>query len=183
MTRFLRSILSTLTVLCTLMLLATTAGTATAAAADGDQVAAARSVDARWAWPLDTAPAVLEPFRAPAHAYGAGHRGIDIAAPAGTPVRAPAGGIVAFRGTVVDRPLLTIDHGDGYVSTFEPLASELAPGAVVSAGDDLGVVATGGHAAAGSVHLGVRVNGVYIDPMLLFGAASRAVLLPCCAAL
>lgn len=146
--------------------------------------AAARSdEEPRWPWPVDGAREVVEPFRAPAHAFGAGHRGIDLAAPPGAVVRAPADGLVAFRGVVVDRPLLTIAHAGGLVTTFEPLQSTLQPGDAVSAGDEIGLVATGGHAAAGALHLGVRLDGEYINPMLLFGKVPRAVLLPCCAPL
>lgn len=133
-----------------------------------------------WLWPIDGPRVLVQPYRAPAHAYGAGHRGIDLSAPPGTPVRAPADGVVAFAGTVVDRPLLTIDHGDGHVSTFEPVAASLSPGDPVAAGDTIGTVATGGHVAASSVHVGVRRDGEYINPMLLFGEVDRAVLLPCC---
>jgi len=136
-----------------------------------------------WAWPIDGVRAVANPYRAPAHAYGAGHRGIDIVATTDGAVRAPADGIVAFRGSVVDRPLLTIEHADGYVSTFEPLTSDLTPGDLVATGDTIGTVASGGHALPGTLHLGVRLEGSYINPMVLFGAVPRAVLLPCCAPL
>ncbi|MGO2746310.1 murein hydrolase activator EnvC family protein [Microbacterium sp.] len=136
-----------------------------------------------WVWPVDGARTVAEPFRAPAHDYGPGHRGVDIATATGTVVRAPADGVVAFRGVVVDRALLTIDHGDGVISTFEPLASELVPGTAVRAGDAIGTVASGGHAATGTMHLGVRVDGVYTNPMLMFGDVPRAILLPCCDAI
>lgn len=134
-----------------------------------------------WLWPVDGARHVVTPFQAPAHDYGPGHRGIDIAAPIGGIVRAPADGAVAFRGTVVDRPLLTIDHGNGLVTTFEPMESALDPGAAVSAGDAIGTVATGGHTPADQLHLGVRLDGVYINPLLMFGDVPRAILLPCCA--
>ena len=134
----------------------------------------------RWLWPTDGGMQIVEPFRAPAHAFGAGHRGVDLAATAAAVIRAPSDGIVAFRGVVVDRPLLTIEHAGGLVSTFEPLQSSLKPGDAVSEGDLIGVTASGGHAAAGTLHLGVRLDGVYINPMLLFGGAPRSVLLPCC---
>lgn len=133
-----------------------------------------------WLWPVDGTREVTAPFRAPAHDYGAGHRGIDLRAPVGSAVRSPADGVVAFRGVVVDRPLLTIDHGGGFVTTFEPLESTLAPGTPVSAGDEIGTVAVGGHSPAGQLHLGVRYNDVYINPMLMFGDVPRAILLPCC---
>lgn len=133
-----------------------------------------------WQWPVSGPREVVEPFRAPAHAYGPGHRGVDIAAAPGAGVLSPADGVVAFRGMVVDRPLLTIDHGGGLVSTFEPLESSLSPGDAVAAGDEIGVVGVGGHTPAGALHIGVRRHGVYINPMLLFGDVPRAVLLPCC---
>lgn len=133
-----------------------------------------------WRWPLDAPRSVATPYRAPAHAFGAGHRGIDLASAQGVIVRAPADGAIAFRGTVVDRPLITIAHPGGYVSTFEPVSSTLAPGDLVSAGDEIGTVAAGGHTMLGALHLGVRLDGAYINPMLLFGPVPRAVLLPCC---
>lgn len=142
--------------------------------------AAPDSGAAAWMWPVNGARMVLEPYRAPAHAYGAGHRGIDVAAPVGTPVRAPASGVVAFRGSVVDRPLVTLAHDGGLVTTFEPVDSELMPGDIVAAGDVIGEVAVGGHTSPGALHIGVRVDGAYINPMMLFGEAVRAVLLPCC---
>ncbi|KJL28057.1 murein hydrolase activator EnvC family protein [Microbacterium oxydans] len=134
----------------------------------------------QWTWPGPGARVILEPFRAPAHAYGAGHRGIDIEAPIGSPVVAPAPGTVMFRGVVVDRALLTIEHDGGLVTTFEPVDSPLRPGDSVAAGDAIGIVTTGGHSEPGAMHLGVRLEGVYINPLLLFGDVPRAVLLPCC---
>ncbi|MFT4258657.1 murein hydrolase activator EnvC family protein [Microbacterium sp.] len=133
-----------------------------------------------WLWPVDGRREIVAAYRAPAHEYGAGHRGVDIAAPIGTTVRAPASGIVAFRGTVVDRPLITIAHEGGFVTTFEPVLSELAVGDGVEAGDIVGTVDRGGHTPPGALHIGVRLHGAYINPMLLFGEVQRAVLLPCC---
>lgn len=133
-----------------------------------------------WLWPTDERRAIASPYRAPAHEYGAGHRGMDLATTPGAVIRAPADGTIAFRGTVVDRPLITIEHPGGYVSTFEPLSSELSPGDTISSGQVIGTVAAGGHAAPGTLHLGVRMDGAYINPLLLFGAVPRAVLLPCC---
>ncbi len=105
---------------------------------------------------------------------------MDIAVASGATVRAPASGTVAFRGVVVDRPLITIDHGAGYVTTLEPVSSVLSPGHPVSAGDVLGNVESGGHAVAGTMHVGVRIDGDYVNPRGLFGDIPRAVLLPCC---
>ncbi len=137
----------------------------------------------RWRWPLLGTRAVVEPFRAPAHEYGAGHRGVDLVSSVGAIAVAPADGVIAFRGTVVDRPLLTITHADGLVTTFEPLRSTLDPGDAVSAGQEIGTVDVGGHTPAGALHIGVRRDGAYINPLLLFGDIPRSILLPCCAPL
>ncbi len=135
----------------------------------------------RWVWPLSGARTVVSAYRAPAHDYGPGHRGVDLGASVGAAVVAPADGVVAFRGTVVDRPLLTVAHAGGLVTTFEPLRSSLAPGDAVSAGQTIGYIDGGGHSPSGALHLGVRLDGAYINPMLLFGDVPRAILLPCCA--
>lgn len=130
-----------------------------------------------WVWPV--APVRIErPYEAPAHEYAPGHRGIDLAVTG--PVRAPADGTVAFVGPVAGRAVLTIDHGDGLVTTVEPAESELAVGDGVVRADVVATPAAGGHAAPGTVHVGVRLDGVYINPMLLLGGVPRAVLLPCC---
>ncbi|UJP11170.1 M23 family metallopeptidase [Microbacterium sp. KUDC0406] len=134
--------------------------------------------DAPWVWPVDGAREVTAPFRAPAHRYGPGHRGMDITATG--PIRAPASGVVAFRGIVADRGVLTIDHGDGYVITLEPVSSDLAPGDAVEAGQLVATASAGGHAARGTVHVGVRLDDEYVNPRPLFGDVPRAILYPCC---
>lgn len=157
-----------------------------ATAVTGEQIRAGEATprdsapDYPWLWPTDGQRLVIAPFRAPAHDYGPGHRGMDVAAEPGSQVHSPADGVIAFRGTVVDRPLITIDHGRGYVTTLEPVASDLSPGDVVTAGDVLGTLADGGHAPRGTLHVGVRVDDVYVNPRGLFGRPPRAILLPCC---
>ncbi|WP_315105118.1 M23 family metallopeptidase [uncultured Microbacterium sp.] len=136
--------------------------------------------DVPWRWPVEGTRRVSVAYRAPAHAYGPGHRGMDIVASAGDAVVAPAEGVVAFQGVVVDRPLLTIRHADGLVSTFEPLESPLRAGDPVRRGQDIGRVATGGHTPPGALHIGVRRDGEYLNPLVLFGGLLRARLLPCC---
>lgn len=123
---------------------------------------------------------VVDPFLAPADPYAPGHRGVDLAAPVGSPLRAPAAGTVAFSGTVADRNVITIEHGSGYVSTLEPVEHALETGTAVAAGEVVAAVGVGGHSPNGSVHFGVRLRGHYINPLLLVGEPPRAVLLPCC---
>jgi murein DD-endopeptidase MepM/ murein hydrolase activator NlpD len=134
---------------------------------------------AGWLWPL-AGFRIVQPYRAPAHAYGPGHRGIDLEPRGQHGVRAPAGGVVAFAGRVAGRGILTIDHGDGLVTTLEPITSALVAGDRVLRGQTVGALSTGGHTAPGALHFGVRRDGVYINPWVLLGAVPRAVLLPCC---
>ncbi len=132
-----------------------------------------------WALPWPGA-GVETPFDPPAHEYAPGHRGVELRGPRPALVRAPAAGTIAFAGPVAGRPVLTIDHGDGLVTTLEPVAASVAAGASVRRGDVVGELASGGDTAPGALHFGVRRDGVYIDPMSLVGPVERAVLLPCC---
>lgn len=133
-----------------------------------------------WTWPVAAPFRLDRAFVAPAHKYGPGHRGIDLEPRGGTDALAPAGGVVAFSGAVAGRGILTIDHGDGLVTTLEPVESDLAAGSPVQRGDVVGSLAVGGHSAPGRLHFGVRLHGEYVNPLLLLGGVPRAVLLPCC---
>ncbi len=135
--------------------------------------------DRGWIWPA-TQFTVEAAYAAPAHEYGAGHRGVDLRLWEARDLRTPASGTVAFSGDVAGRGILTIDHGDGLVTTLEPIDSALVPGDAVARGDAVGVLAAGGHSAEGAVHFGVRLHGEYINPLLLLGGVPRAILLPCC---
>lgn len=135
---------------------------------------------AAWAWPIDGAR-LVGAFVAPVHDYGPGHRGIDLISPVEpAAVRAPADGFVAFAGTVADRGVVTIDHGEGVVSTLEPVRPLVIAGERVHRGEVVGELSAGGHAPPGSLHVGARVDGAYVNPLLFLGGAPRAVLLPCC---
>lgn len=131
----------------------------------------------RWEWPL-ASHSLTAPYAAPPTRYAAGHRGIDLFAVTGTPVSAPDGAVVRFSGVVVDRPVLTLDHGGGILSSYEPVVSELPVGTVVARGSVVGAVAAGGHCQAACLHVGVRVDGEYVSPMLFFARVPPAILLP-----
>ena len=133
-----------------------------------------------WTWPT-ASHAVVRGFVAPATPYAAGHRGIDVAAEPGDPVRAVDDGVVAFAGTVVDRGVVAVDH-DGVRSSVEPVEPAVEPGDLVRRGDVIGRVAAGGAHPPGVLHLGARVatgdGWAYVSPLLLLGGGLRAVLLP-----
>ncbi|BAU32878.1 membrane protein [Microcella alkaliphila] len=131
-----------------------------------------------WAWPVDGVRTVVRPFAAPPSPYAAGHRGVDLAAPgAGAVVRAATHGVVHFAGTVVDRPVVTVRSGHLLV-TVEPVEPSVEAGDWVRAGDAIGLLQGGHCAATPCVHLGVRVDGEYVSPLLYLGGLRRAVLLP-----
>jgi murein DD-endopeptidase MepM/ murein hydrolase activator NlpD len=157
---------------------AETRGTETRLATGG---APAASV-AVWDWPLPGPHTLLRPYIAPETPYSAGHRGIDIEAHTTTEatpqvVTAPAAGTVYFAGFVVDRPVLSIRHPGGIISSFEPVSTTLAIGDVVRAGQEIGTLEVG-HCSSLCLHLGVRINGSYVSPLLFLGGVPRAVLLP-----
>ena len=131
-----------------------------------------------WEWPVAPPRQLLRPFVAPPTPYAAGHRGIDVAASPGSTVFAAADGVVSFAGVVVDRPVLSIRHAGGFVSSIEPVAAGVAAGDAVGAGQAVGVVASGGHCDARCVHFGVRLHGEYVNPLGLLATIERAVLLP-----
>lgn len=131
------------------------------------------------AWPVPQAT-VLRAFAAPSMRWGAGHRGVDVAAAPGETVVAATSGTVTFAGTVVDRPVVTV-RMEGVpwevLVTVEPVVPLVAAGDVVAAGEPIGTLA-GGHRPCGAcIHLGVRIDDAYANPMVLLGA-ERAVLLP-----
>ncbi|WP_243179630.1 M23 family metallopeptidase [Arthrobacter humicola] len=133
-----------------------------------------------WSWPLSPRPAVLRAFDPPAKPWLSGHRGVDLEAPFdGVPLKSPAAGTVSFVGTVVDRPVITIDHGNGLRSSFEPVASSLRAGSAVAEGDVLGQVQTG-HCgpAPPCLHWGVRRGEDYVNPLAFVMDLRPSVLLP-----
>jgi murein DD-endopeptidase MepM/ murein hydrolase activator NlpD len=132
---------------------------------------------ARWQWPLNPPQVIARAYLAPATPYGSGHRGIDIEARS-PEVYAPADGVVHFAGVVVDRPVLSIAHPGGILSSFEPVTTTLAAGDTVHRGDIVGRLIAGHCAVITCLHLGVRVGGEYVSPLLFLGGVPRSVLLP-----
>jgi murein DD-endopeptidase MepM/ murein hydrolase activator NlpD len=130
-----------------------------------------------WRWPVDGARIVVRPYLAPPTAWAAGHRGVDLESTS-TVVRAPADGVVHFVGFVVNRPVLSIEHSGGLLSSFEPVDSPLRAGDPVKAGDEIGRLETGHCAIVRCLHFGLRLSGEYVSPLLLLGGVPRAVLVP-----
>jgi len=128
-------------------------------------------------WPV-VGP-VINGFLQPASPYGSGHRGIDIAVPIGSPVRAAASGVVAFAGSVGGSLFVSIDHPDGVRTTYSWLSSiAVRRGDRVAAGEEIG---TSGHGhpqiPLDHLHFGARVGDTYLDPLLLLGRPDLSALI------
>lgn len=86
--------------------------------------------------------------------------------------------MVSFRGTVVDRPVITIDLGHGLKSSFEPVESDLKPGDAVREGQRIGSLRPGHCAESVCVHWGVRQEDDYVDPLRFIQDLRPSILLP-----
>ncbi|MBB4712313.1 M23 family metallopeptidase [Streptomyces luteogriseus] len=123
-------------------------------------------------WPVGLRPRVLRGWEPPATVYGPGHRGVDLAAPAGTPVRTVAPGRVAFAGSVAGRGVVSVDltgTGDPPLrTTYEPVTAAVEEGQEVEPGEVIGSVQAGGsHCSAPCVHWGLRRGEGYLNPLSL----------------
>lgn len=147
--------------------------------------AASPGYEAPWTWPLNPVPPIARPFNPPPKPWLSGHRGVDLTAAAGAEIVSPAAGVVFFVGKVVDRPVITINHGGGLLSSFEPVSSRLRVGDTVTKGQHIGMLATrdgragnAGHCPFDCVHWGVRLNRQYVDPLRYVQDRRPSVLLP-----
>ncbi|MBS1143687.1 MAG: family peptidase [Proteobacteria bacterium] len=97
------------------------------------------------------------------------HAGLDVAVGTGTPVTAPADGVVAnvgdyfFNGNTV-----FIDHGQGLITAYMHLSrTDVRAGQAVRKGEPLGAVGATGRATGPHLHWAVILNNTPIDPELL----------------
>jgi murein DD-endopeptidase MepM/ murein hydrolase activator NlpD len=135
--------------------------------------------DGGWSWPLKPRPAVVRAFDPPARPWLSGHRGVDLQAGFdGAPVTSPAAGKVTFVGVVVDRPVITVDHGNGLRSSFEAVRSDLTSGQSVAEGEVLGWIQPGHCSPEPCVHWGVRRGADYLNPLAFVTDLRPSVLLP-----
>ena len=106
---------------------------------------------------------VLRGFDPPAQDWLPGHRGVDLAAPVGSGVRAAASGRVSVAQVIAGRGVVTIVHGE-LRTTYEPVRASVRVGQRVDAGDLIGTVQSG-HCAAGCLHFGLKRGDEYLDPL------------------
>lgn len=103
--------------------------------------------------------------------YSHFHTGTDIAAPWGSPIVAPAWGVVTFAGTMSDgAEVVVIAHDGGLVSLYAHLENYIFPvlvkaGDTVRAGDQIGNVGLTGMTTGAHLHWSAWRNGEVIDPL------------------
>jgi murein DD-endopeptidase MepM/ murein hydrolase activator NlpD len=114
-----------------------------------------------YVWPVNGP--VVSPF---GQRWGRLHAGIDIAVPAGTPIRAAASGTVAMAGWMGGYGQYTcIQHGGGVATCYAHQSSiGVGSGASVKQGQVIGSVGCTGHCFGDHLHFEVRVGGSPVDP-------------------
>ncbi|MDQ2893860.1 MAG: M23 family metallopeptidase [Pseudomonadota bacterium] len=107
---------------------------------------------------------------------GGYHSGIDIARATGTPVVAPADGVVILAASspfLLEGNLLMLDHGMGLNSAFLHLSRiDVKPGDHVRQGQPIGAVGSTGRATGPHLHWSLRWHNAKLDPLLVAGPFS-----------
>ncbi len=105
------------------------------------------------------------------------HYGADLAAPTGTPIRAPAAGLVAFAETGLhfEGGLTMIDHGQGLITLYlHQSRVDVRRGETVSQGQVIGAVGMEGRATGPHLCWRMKWHGRNLNPMLMIGAKTPA---------
>ncbi|WP_422056342.1 M23 family metallopeptidase [Sphingomonas sp.] len=105
---------------------------------------------------------------------GAYHSGVDVARPTGTPIIAPADGVVVLAAQqpfTLEGKLLMLDHGMSLNSAFLHLSRiDVKVGDVVRRGQRIGAIGTTGRSTGPHLHWGMKWGSARIDPLLIAGS-------------
>jgi len=94
------------------------------------------------------------------------HQGMDISVPPGTPILAPADGVVSYMGREWDYGLMIcLDHGHGFSTAYGHLkATAVRTGDKVRTGQVIGTVGLSGNSSGPHLHYEVRIHGSAVNP-------------------
>jgi murein DD-endopeptidase MepM/ murein hydrolase activator NlpD len=98
---------------------------------------------------------------------GVFHTGMDIGAPAGTPVQSPLPGKVIYAGWINGGGgnHVQVDHGNGLITTYSHMSAiNVSVGQQVGVGQAVGRVGSTGYSTGPHLHFEVKRNGQYVDP-------------------
>jgi murein DD-endopeptidase MepM/ murein hydrolase activator NlpD len=98
------------------------------------------------------------------------HFGVDVAMPTGTPIVAPADGVVSLaeRDFYLTGGTLMLDHGHGMSTIYAHLSSvDVALDRSVRKGEHIGRIGATGRVTGAHLHLGMNWFGVHVDPQLV----------------